>query len=160
MRTDQVRVFLEVPEVEAAKVDLGDSATLRIQALDGAEFKGQVTRTSWALDEENRTLTTEIDLDNADGRLRPGMYATTTVQLAESNDAIALPVAAVARKDEATFCFVIRNGKAIRTPIKLGLRVGGEWEIAEGLSGDETVALAKAETLQDGQKVEAVKAGE
>ena len=156
MRTDRVRIFLEVPEIEAAKVDIGDPATIRVQALDAAEFTGEVTRTGWALDEENRSLTTEIDLDNAEGQFRPGMYATTIVQLAVRENVLTLPVPAIARKEDGTFCFVIRDGKAVRTPIKLGLRVGGEWEIASGLSGDATVALAKADTLKDGQSVEAV----
>ncbi len=159
VQADRVRVFFEVPEVEAAKIDIGDPAIVRVQALDAAEFSGEVTRTGWALDDENRTLTTEVDLENPEGQLRPGMYATTVVRLAERENVLTLPVAAIARKPDGTFCFVIRNGKAVRTPIKLGLRVGGEWEITSGLSADATVALAKAETLQDGQSVEAVKPG-
>ncbi|MBA3315342.1 MAG: efflux RND transporter periplasmic adaptor subunit [Planctomycetota bacterium] len=155
-RADRVRVFLEVPEVEAAKVDNGDPAAVRVQALDGLEIAGEVTRTSWALDTANRTLSTEIDVDNAEGRLRPGMYATATIRLAQRENALTLPVTAITRKPEGAFCFILRDGEAVMTPVKLGLRVGGDWEIASGLSGNETVALTKADSLQDGQAVEPV----
>lgn len=155
-RTDRVRVFLEVPELEAAKVDTGDPAAVQVQALDGLEVLGEVTRTAWSLDVANRALPTEIDLDNTSGRLRPGMYATATIRLEQRESVLTLPAAAIARQPEGAFCFILRNGKAVRTPVTLGLRVGGEWEVVSGLSGGETVALAKADTLQDGQPVEPV----
>lgn len=151
---DRVRVFLNIPEMEATKVDVGDPATVRIQALEGTEAKGEVTRTAWALDHLNRSLRTEVDLANPEGQFRPGMYATVMIELAQRENVLALPVAAILRSSEGTYCFVVQDGKAIRTPITLGLRVGGEFEILAGLSGDEKVALTKADSLQDGQAVE------
>lgn len=156
VRTDRVRVFLDVPEIESAKVEAGDSATIRVQALDNLEVAGNVTRTGWALDNANRTLLTEIDLANGDGRLRPGMYAIASIRLEERKEVLTLPIAAIARRAEEAFCFVIRDGKATRTPIKLGLRVGDDWEVLSGLSESDTVALAKAESLVDGQAIEPV----
>lgn len=151
--TDRVRIFLEAPETESAKVDAGDPAAIRVQALGGVEIAGRVTRSGWALDAANRTLLTEIDLDNADGRLRPGMYATAAIELENREDVLALPTTAVARKPDGDFCFVVRDGKAVRVPVTLGLRVGSEWEIVSGLSGDETVSLTKADSLTDGKAV-------
>jgi RND family efflux transporter MFP subunit len=154
-RMDRVRVFLDVPEVESERVDVGDPATVRVQALGQADIPGRVARSAWALDEANRTLRTEIDLDNTGGRLRPGMYALASVELARREDVLTLPVTAVSRKPDGDACFVIRDGKAARTPLTLGLRVGNEWEITAGLKGDEQVAQTKADTLRDGQAVTA-----
>lgn len=151
--TDRVRIFLEAPETESAKVDIGDPATVKVQALGGKEIPGRVTRSGWALDEQNRTLLTEIDLDNAGGPLRPGMYATASIELERRPDVLTLPTTAVTRKPEGDFCFLIRDGKAVRIPVKLGLRVGSEWEIAEGLSGTESLAMTKADALSDGKAV-------
>lgn len=155
-RADRVRVFLDVPELEAAQVDIGDKAIVRVQALADAEVRGDVTRTTWALDAANRSLRVEVDLDNPDGRLRPGMYVTAAIQLEARDGVLTLPVGALARKPEGVNCFVIRDGKAIQRPVELGLRVGSDFEVISGLTGDETVAMAKAESLVDGQAVEAV----
>ncbi len=84
-RTDLVRVFVDVPEIDAGNVTVGTPATIRIAALDDTEISAKVTRTSWALNVQTRTLRAEIDLPNADSRLLPGMYAYATVQMKRPN---------------------------------------------------------------------------
>lgn len=154
-RTDIVRIFAAVPEVEAPLVDLGDAVTIEVQYLGGAPITGKVARTPWSLDRSNRALEAIIDVDNKDGRLRPGMYATARISLAERKDVITLPPAAVVREGRKAFCFLAQEGKAVKHPIQLGLRVGDDFEIASGLSGDETVILNKASALKDSQPIEA-----
>ena len=83
-RTDIVRIFVSVPETDADWVRIGTPATVRVQALQGQEFKGKVTRTAWSLNQVSRTLLTEIDLPNPElpklgRRLRPGMYVYATI---------------------------------------------------------------------------------
>src|SRR5262245_53186825 len=73
-KVDPVRVFVNVQELEAVWVRDGDTALIRPQSLPGQQFKGKVTRTSGALHPQNRTLRTEIDLPNKEGKLLPGMY--------------------------------------------------------------------------------------
>ena len=156
-RFDKMRIFAAIPELEAASVDLGDPVTVDVQSLRGAEFKGQVTRTSFALDDASRSLETIVDIDNADGRLRPGMYAIARLTLAERKDALALPAAAVVRQDKQAFCYRLVDGKAVKTPLQLGVRVGDDFEITGGLSDNDQVILNKASSLKDGQSVEATK---
>src|SRR5262245_15359390 len=72
--TDKVRVAVDVPETDAALVKKGDLATVRVPALEGREFKGQVSRLAWSLDPQARTLRAEIDLENKDDVLRPNMF--------------------------------------------------------------------------------------
>jgi HlyD family secretion protein len=157
-RSDKMRVFAAVPEIEASYVDLGDVVTIEVQSLRGAEFNGQVTRTSFALDAGSRALETIIDLDNREGRLRPGLYATVKITLQEQNDALTLPSAAVVRQGKAALCFRLIDGKASKTDIQLGIKVADEFEVASGLSEDDTVILNKAAALKDGQAVEVLKA--
>ena len=125
--------------------------TLEVQSLRGAEIQGQVTRTGFALDEGSRSLETIIDLDNADGRLRPGLFATAKITLQEQKDALTLPAAAVVRQGKEAFCYRLIGGKATKTPIQLGIKVADEWEIAAGLSERDLVILNKAAALKDGQ---------
>jgi RND family efflux transporter MFP subunit len=116
-----------------------------------------VTRTSWALDPTTRTLHTEVDIENPDGQLRPGMYALVTIDLAERQDAIVVPATAVVTADNGVWCFVVeKSGQAVRKPVTLGLASGNEVEIATGLVGDERVISTKGASLTDGQAVELI----
>jgi HlyD family secretion protein len=153
-QSDTVRVFVDVPEMEAALVDEGDAATVQIQSLRNREVIGKVTRTSWTLDPANRSLRTEIDLANKDLSLRPGMYATVRILLEERPNALVLPISAVMYEKNETFCNCVKNGKIVRQPLKVGLRSGDEVEVLDGLGGDETVVLLASSSLAPGQAVE------
>jgi HlyD family secretion protein len=152
-RTDKLRVFVAVPEIEAAYVDIGDPATIDVPTVRGAEVKGAVTRTGFALDVGSRSLETIVDLDNADGRLRPGLFATAKITLQEQKDALTLPSAAIVRQGREAFCYRLIGGKAAKTLIQLGIKVGDDIEISHGLAANEIVILNKAAALKDGQAV-------
>jgi RND family efflux transporter MFP subunit len=156
-RTDKMRIFVPIPEIKASYVDLGDKVTVEVQSLQGAEFQGKVTRTSFALASDNHSLDTIIDIDNPESRLRPGMYATARLTLDERPDALTLPSAAVVRQDKEAFCYRLVDGKAVKTALQLGIRVLDDIEIAGGLSDNDQVILNKATTLKDGQSVEVAK---
>jgi HlyD family secretion protein len=159
MQTDKVRVFVDVPEMEGPLVDAGDkpdSAIVRVQSLGDKGIEGKVTRTSWSLDKSNRSLRVEVDLRNENGRLRPGMYATVEILLDQRKDALTLPTAAIVREGGATYCCCVESGKINRKQIELGLRSGNEVEVRSGINADELVVLARADSLQQGQRVEAI----
>jgi RND family efflux transporter MFP subunit len=154
VRTDRVRVFVDVPEPDAPLVDVGDRAVIRVQSLAGTEFPGDVTRTAWTLDPGTRTLHTEIDVPNSDKQLRPGMYAQVTIELAEAPDALVIPASATLADNQGrATCFAVVDGKAARKPIQLGIRAGDEVQVLAGLEGDELLVVKPASTL-DGQRVE------
>jgi HlyD family secretion protein len=158
VRTDRVRVFVDLPEMDAPLADKGDRAVVRVQSLAGRDFSGTVMRTSWALDATTRTLHTEVDVPNEGGELRPGMYAQVTIDLAERENAVVVPAAAVVNQENRPWCFVVEDGKAVRKPVILGIKNGDEIEVASGLSGDEWVIQGKGASLTDGQAVDVVEA--
>jgi RND family efflux transporter MFP subunit len=156
-QTDQVRVFVDVPELEAAWVtsgEKGDAAEIRVQALGTQATKARVTRSGWSIDPSNRSLRTEIDVPNADGVLRPGMFATATIVLEERPDVLALPATAVVREGTEAFCCVVVDGKIERRKIELGLRSGGEIEVRSGIAPDQAVVVSPVASLKPGQPVE------
>jgi RND family efflux transporter MFP subunit len=158
-RTDQIRIFVDVPELLAGYVDSGeqgDAVSVHIQALPGNDMTSPVTRTSWALDPANNSLRTEADFPNAGGTMRPGMYATATIVLEERPGALTLPATAIVRDGANTLCFVVVDGKIVRTPIQLGLRAGDDVEVLSGLEPSQVVVLLRADTLKDGQAVEVI----
>jgi len=157
VRTDELRVFVDVPESEAAYVTAGsegDAAIVTVQALRGRQFTAIVTRTSWALDPANRSLRVEIDLPNDEGVLRPGMYATANIVLEKRPGVLTIPSSAVVRDGQQTLVCLVRDGKIARTPVQLGIRVGDDVEVQSGLAEGDVVVQIRADALKDGQPVE------
>jgi HlyD family secretion protein len=156
-RIDPVRVVVQVPEGDALLVRLGSPAALRVPALPGADFTGQVTRTSEALDPGNRTLRIEIDIANPEGTLKPGTYLQAELEVANRKDVLALPRAAILTQDKRTFCLTVdQQGQVVQMPVQLGIQVGTEVEILSGLSGAEQIITANVGGFREGQMVQAV----
>ncbi len=153
-RTDVIRVYVNIPETETGYVALGSPVTIQIPALRGTEIQAKVTRTAWALSESNRSLETIIDVPNPNGLLRPGMYALAKVLLANRPQALTLPTAAVMIRDGQASCCKVVNQKIVISPLRLGVKVGDDWEVVEGLLPEDKVALNKAATLKDGQMID------
>ncbi|MGO8688592.1 MAG: efflux RND transporter periplasmic adaptor subunit [Thermoguttaceae bacterium] len=154
-RTDIVRIFVDVPEMDSPWVEAGQTGYVSVQALPDRIVEGKVTRTSWVLG-ANRTLHTELDLPNPNGLLRPGMYATAHILLQERPNVYVVPLSAIVREGKQAFCWLARGGQAARTPITLGLQVGTDVEVVSGLKGDELVVQSQAGSLQEGQPVAVV----
>jgi len=152
-KTGRVRIFVDIPELEAEWVGVDDPAVVAVQALGGRTFDAQVTRLAWSLDASNRSLRTEVDVANENGPLRPGMFATVTITLERRADVLALPATAVVREGLDAFCCVVTDGKIERRKVELGLRSGAEVEIRSGIAADQPVVLAAA-GLKQGQAVE------
>jgi RND family efflux transporter MFP subunit len=165
---DPVRVFVNVPGADAAWVKDGDPVSLRLQGAGGELFQGKITRNARALDPRTRTLRTEIDIPNPDRKLLPGMYVQATIKVQHPN-AWTLPTAAVVTEGDQTYCYRVRDGKAVRTPLQVGLSGGGLVEVLkkqgrspspgeearwEEITGDEEVA-GNPTGLSDGQPVRA-----
>ena len=154
---DKVRVKVDVPEADAVLIQDGCDATVRVPSSPGTSFAGKVARSGWSLDPATRTLRVEIDVDNASGTLRQGMYVTSELKAAVRENVLALPRAAVLTMDKVTFCHVIdTTGKVSRAPVRLGIQSGAEVEIQSGLTGNEHVIGANSAAFKEGQIVEVV----
>lgn len=159
----KVRVFVNVPEVEAAwvdagfgKSDAGDVVTIISPSLPAGKIEARVTRTSLQLDPQSRTLTAEIDIDNNELKLLPGAFVTTKMLLEQRQDVLTLPTTALVKAADGTKCCVVVDGKIQHWPVELGLRAGDDLEIKSGLEGSEKVVLVRAGSLQVGQSVEII----
>ena len=132
-RTDIIRVFVDIPEQDADYVHIGSKANVLIKAYSDRPISGTVTRTSWALNIQSRTLRAEVDLPNRDSQLLPGMYAYAKVMI-ERSGVRALPVVAlmhlgdktVLKIGEKSFCWMYEKGLARRFEVETGVS-DGEW---------------------------------
>ena len=157
-RMDKVRIFVNVPESDSAQVEPGDPIDIRLPAQGGLTISGKITRTSWSLEPSARTLRAEVEFDNVDGRLRPGMYGYASIVAAVHEQALVLPASAVFADKLQSYCVCLENGVLRRKPIVLGLRDSTEVEILQGLTGREKVVRANASSLADGQPATAITA--
>jgi RND family efflux transporter MFP subunit len=155
-RTDTVRIFVDVPELEAASVDVGDPATVKVQANAADPVQAEVTRTSGTLVESNHSLRVEIDVPNTEGLLCPGMYAAVTIELDKVPACLVIPVSAVVRDAGSTLCCVVKDGRVERRPVELGLRSGPLVEVRKGLDENSALIIKQPELFKDGQEVRSV----
>ncbi len=166
-RLDPVRVVITVPEVDAGRILLDKAEVkLNVPALIGQGLTGpyKLTRTSWALDPGTRTLRTEIDIPNKDGRLRPGMYVYAKISN-PSPENWTLPATAVVKQGDVMNCYQIdEQGKATRMTVQVGRSDGNFIEVMrwqkrdatsqwEDFTGTGTFAV-RPSGLTDGQTVE------
>lgn len=155
MRTDPVRVVIDIPEVDAVRVSEKTKVEIKMPSLPGKPYLGTVTRSSWSLNTTSRTLTAEIHVPNADGHWRPGQYVQVKLTVAELENCLSLPKSAIVTQDKQTYCFGVgTDNKVVRLPIALGLQAGSDFEIREGLTGEEQIISANANAFREGQVVE------
>jgi HlyD family secretion protein len=156
-RTDLMRVVVQVGDDDVPYLDRGDPAVVTIATLGGQKFPGKISRMSQSEDPETRTMRTEIDILNPDGKLRDGMYGAAEILLQLPSKNLTLPAGCLVGKSEQgkASVYVVRGGKAHLIPVKVGADNGVEVEILEGLSPDDQVVLPHNTTLTEGQPVAA-----
>lgn len=152
-RIDVLRVFITVNERDAGGVAVGLDAHVDVDALPGKRFEGKVVRLAPGFDAVTRTLEAEVDLDNASGALRPGMYGRGAIVVSVHPRAAVIPASAMQISDKRRYAFVVAGDKAQRRPIETGVD-GGDWlEVTKGLAAGEEVVVAGADALSDGASV-------
>ena len=95
-------------------------------------------------------------MENQESRLLPGAFITAKILLEQRQDVIVIPIAAVVKNGEQTICCGVVDGKIEHRPIRLGLRVGDEVEVSEGITENDRIVLARANSLQPGQTVDVI----
>ncbi len=157
MRLDPVRVIVDVPEVDAVRIQTGAPVELRSPASPGQPLVGQVTRIAWSLNETSRTMQVEIDVPNPQGEWRPGQFVQVKLTVAALENVLSLPKTAIVTEDKQTYCFAVdAENKVIRLPVSLGLLAGNEYEIRDGLTGDERVIGVNPSAFRVQQAVEVI----
>lgn len=158
-RVDYVRLVLNIPGSDASHVSIGTQIEAQCDHLGSEPMKVTVTRTAMALRENTRTMRVEADIDNADGRLIPGLYARTSVLLKSEAQAMMIPSKAVRVRGSDITVLVADGSVARAKPITLGYDDGIWAEIKNGLSGDEQVIVSTSGVIAPGAPVAAAPAG-
>ena len=149
-------VEAEIYERDIARVRVGQDAEIAVPAYPGEVFKGRISFVGDVLREETRTITVRTDVRNPDSKLKPGMFADVTLDVAEDGRALVVPQEAILDDSGDSIVFVpVAGGYAPRV-VKVGLRDNGWIQILEGLrDGEEVVTTGgfqlKSKLLEDVQ---------
>jgi len=150
---DKLRVYVAIPEVYSRAASNGSTATLALDEFPGEIFKGTLVRNANSFDAANRTLLTEVDVDNPKGRLRPGAYVFVHFKLPESVTSVTIPSNALLFRKEGLQVGVVRDGKVQLVSVKMGRDYGNTVEIISGLAGDDSIVLSPPDSLISGTPV-------
>jgi membrane fusion protein, heavy metal efflux system len=148
---DLSRVWIQadLPEAALAKVRIGANAKVTVPAYPGETFSGRVSHIGAMLDKDTRTIAARIEVANADGRLKPEMFATATIEAGgDKRDVIALPDAAVVLLEGKPTVFVYEQGAYAAREVEPGERVGGRTVLKSGLKAGDQVVTAGAYALK------------
>ncbi len=150
---DEVYAELAVPEMQRPGLQVGQTATITVDALPGAQFKGKIAEIQPGAATSTRSFTVKVRVPNPQDALRPGMFARGTVAVAVRPNVLQIPEGAVLTTAGKPIVFVVQDGKAIRREVTLGEQQNGRVEITGGLTGGEQVVVSGAAGLTDNQAV-------
>jgi RND family efflux transporter MFP subunit len=150
---NKLRVYVAIPEVYSRAARNGATATLTLDEFPGEIFRGTLVRNANAFDSANRTLLTEVDVDNPKGRLRPGAYVFVHFKLPESVSSVTIPSNALLFRKEGLQVGVVRDGKVELVAVKIGRDYGSTVEILSGITGSDSVVLSPPDSLLTGTRV-------
>ncbi len=149
-----VRILIEVVEKDVPLIRVGQKSEVRAEAYPDRVFEGTVTRVVQALNRATRTMTIEVDLPNKDHVLKGGMFARVEVLVGTHRNAIQIPIDAVSRLEDSQYVYIVREGKAQRVPVEIGVRDENRVEITKGLVGLEQVIISGKDLVHEGAPVQ------
>src|SRR6202050_1044912 len=153
-RVDPLRVYTSVPQAYAPYIKVGAGATVTLQEFPGQKFSAKVARTAESIDPVTRTLLTEVDVPNKDGRLYPGSFGEVHFKVGSDVNKVTGPVNTMLFRAEGPRLAVIGTDEKVQLrPINIGRDYGATLEIIGGVSPGDLVVVNPADSLEDGQQV-------
>jgi len=149
----KLRLVVPVPESAVPQLQLGSTVQVHVSAMN-RDFEGRVARFADALNDETRTMHTEIDVQNSDGTLKEGMYAEAKIILKQQIDALTIPIQALERNNSGgTVLIVDAEGRVEEREVKLGAESSDRVEILGGLAENDRVVIGNRGEFRAGEKV-------
>lgn len=149
----------QADEVDVARIQPGDPAVVRLDAFPGVDFRtevGSIKPQAVQTKTGGTAFPVLIPLDDVDESIRLGMNGNVEIAVDAVEDALTVPAEALVDEGDASFVFVLENGRLSRTPVETGAMTDTRIQIVRGLSEGDVVAIpANGETLTDGMSVKA-----
>ncbi|WP_194755890.1 efflux RND transporter periplasmic adaptor subunit [Aliidiomarina indica] len=152
-----LRATLNLPEQALRQVAVGQNAELMLQGTgDIQKLVAQVARISPTVDSTTGTFRVVLTIPNQEHRYRAGMFSRVLLHYAEKDNVVRIPHQALIRIDQSAYVYVVKDEKAVRKEVHLGLRENGWIEIVDGIDSGETLVITGQNTLREDALVEVI----
>jgi len=157
-QVDVLRIFVYVPQSYAPDIKAGQTADVSVRELPGRVFQGTVTRTAGAIDPTSRTLLTEVQVENRNGLLLSGSYATVRFKVQRPDPPLVVPQTALLIDASGTrVALVDADGTLHYRSIQIGRDFGNDVEVLSGVDATDVLATGLAANIAEGSRVETAK---
>jgi membrane fusion protein (multidrug efflux system) len=154
VQVDRVKFVLGIPERDLPHFNLGDPVLAFVDAYPDRTFAGRIHRIATSADPSTLTFITEVEIDNADSALRPGMMAKAVLIRKMYPQSIAIPLFSVLKEGERHHVFVERDGIAEQREITVGFFEGEHILVTDGLSDGDHLIVVGQRQLDGGEPVQ------
>ena len=153
-RVDPLRVYTSVPQAYAPYIKVGEKTTVTLQEFPGQKFSARIARTAESIDPGTRTLLTEVDVPNKDGKLLPGSFGEVHFAVGSNVDKVTIPVNAMLFRGEGARLAVVGADKKVQLrAINIGRDYGTTLEVLGGVTVADQIIINPSDSLEEGQVV-------
>ena len=154
----RLRLSIAVPETYTSSLQQVGIVHFTVRSLPGDTFTAKIARSAGSLDTKLRAEMLEMDINNSDKRLLPGMYAEVHVALPGNHETFVVPKSAVITNSEQVFIIRVEQGKATWVPVKKGNESDGKVEVFGNLNDGDVIVSNGSDEIKEGTPVQASKA--
>jgi HlyD family secretion protein len=156
----ETQIVLQIDERNLSRLALGQKALASADAYPAERFAAELVYINPGVDAQRGTVEVKLRVPNPSAYLKQDMTVSADIEVGRSDGTLALPAEAVRDAGSPTpWVLRIRNGRAERRAVKIGLRGNGVVEVREGLAAGDLVVPAASARITDGQRVRAVAHG-
>jgi len=150
----RVKIMVNVLEEDVAYLRSASTADVSVDAYPNQVFQGKITRISQQFDLATRTMPVEVDLDNAQHLLKPGMFANINLVLARKDDVLILPTQDIMKDDSGSFVYTLLKDSSVRKAyVKIGISQDSRNEILAGITDSDRILSVGQDLVNSGMKV-------
>lgn len=146
----KLRLEVYIPEAYVDKVDLKKQVSLLFTAIPGKAYQAMISRSANALNNSTRSEAIEVDINNTDGQLKPGMFAEVEIPLLSGAKALLVPNHAIVRSTEREYILKVEQGKAVMVNVKEGLSAADSTEIFGDIKAGDQILLQGSDEIKNG----------
>lgn len=150
-----LRIQIDVPQSEAVNIQDGQKASIAVKERLGREYTATVVRSAGSLDSAARTMLTEVQVDNRDGSLLPGMYAQVRFTLAAQRTSLMIPTSSLVIDHSGMHVITVQNNDKVHfVPVMIGRDMGTQVEILSGIHASDALVASPSDLLHEGQDIQ------
>jgi membrane fusion protein (multidrug efflux system) len=152
----KIRLTVQVPESDVGSLEKGSEVKISFPELAGDDIIATISRTSNTLDQSSRTMKVEIDLDNQNNKIKPGMYAKVELNAKNRKGVLSLPIAAKKMMDDVPYILMVKNNRVEAIQLEQGLEGRDYFEVLNsGITDQSQIIIQGKNLVKAGQEVKA-----